>query len=137
LPQNGQHIYDDTYKVCKQGGKCTTNSVYNCLTKNPAPGVSGAPVQDGSTHNVPLLGPVTTTVSPGSQTIVNSTLPGHQLYPGYVVRSVVSDSSGNIGVENTGYVTGQMGGLNSFLAPWVWSYQTVAIMACVASGGGQ
>lgn len=69
---------------------------------------------------------------------MNSTLPQHTLYPGYVIRSVVTDSSGNIGVENTGYGTGQLGWLNSFLAPWVWSWQTTAqISSCIAGGGGQ
>jgi RHS repeat-associated protein len=134
-PQSVQHQYDDAYKVCKQGGNCTAQNVYKCLAENPAPGVSGPPAQNGSVGNVLGLGPVSITVSPSTMTIVNSTLPAHMLYPGYVIRSVVTDSSGNIGVSNSGYGTGQLGALNSALAPWVWSWQTtLQISSCVAGG---
>lgn len=100
--------------------------------------LAGYSAAQHSVGNVLALGPVSITVSPATRTIVNSTLPQHTLYPGYVIRSVVTDSSGNIGVENTGYGTGQLGWLNSFLAPWVWSWQTTAqISSCIAGGGGQ
>jgi RHS repeat-associated protein len=134
-PSTGKtHLYKNAFKVCnKKQKKCTLEAVYKCLAQNPAPGISGAPLGTVEQGSVLILGPVTTTLSPTTNIIVNSTLTSHLLYPGYVIREVVQDNQGNIGVENTGVGTGVMASVNDFLAPAVWSNQTLfQIDLCLA-----
>lgn len=95
------------------------------LRCNPAPGVyPPGPTQTGDVNNVNLgpftIGPITTVVSPNSNTTWNLTMPGHVLHPGWVRRDVVVEG-GATWVVNTGGGDGfNPLNLNEILAPIVW-----------------
>jgi hypothetical protein len=60
-------------------------------------------------------------VFPEALTIVNTTLPGHMLYPGNVFRSIVRDGD-DVYVETRGYGTGRFKKAEEEYGPDFWKY---------------
>lgn len=110
------------------------------VTNNPSPGRDQHPATPGGTPNDATPPPYPTGMSPvmsytqPNGTVVNVTLPGHPLFPGYVERSVSPDDAGNGStVSNTGEGAGIP---QSSLNPWadsinsVWISQSIANQLC-------
>jgi len=67
----------------------------------------------------------------GNPMVVNVTLPGHPLFPGYVARETDRDASGQITVHNYGEGTGALQSAYSPFAGMIndqWQQQTQAII---------
>jgi hypothetical protein len=88
IPVNGPHQYSSKNWVGKISLGHTPEQAFAALSTRAAPFQSG-PSIDGGIVNIPGLGPIQQHVDPDHLTIVNTTLPGHTLYPGNVFRSVV------------------------------------------------
>jgi RHS repeat-associated protein len=90
--------------------KCLENHIKN----NPTPGSSPFAATPGGTNNNatpslienivsnPVKSYLTIDYNTGQQVIVNVTQPGHSLWPGYVARTVTSNSDGSLMMNNFG-----------------------------------
>jgi RHS repeat-associated protein len=129
------HAYNEWVKTAGVDKKCLDDYVRN----NPTPGSPSPATPSGTANNaspswVPSFSqsPVTSYSMNynGSQVVVNVTMPGHPLFPGYVAR--VNDANGTI--NNYGEGTGALqGSFSPFARPInnVWQGLTdAAINAC-------
>lgn len=71
------------------------------------------------------------TDSSGNKVVVNVTMPGHPLFPGYVERGVVTGPGGAITIHNAGEGTGALQGPNSPVRDiidnvWIGQSQNIA-----------
>lgn len=123
----GGQAHSYSWQVYRCMGDCATQTMTE-LTFNPAPGVKlTTPVQTGDVNTVGLggytLGPIMTVVSSETNTIWNLTMPGHELYPGWVKRDVIFDGK-STWVKTTGGGDGPHPWLNDILSPIVWGGTT-------------
>ncbi|MES2322525.1 MAG: RHS repeat-associated core domain-containing protein [Pseudomonadota bacterium] len=129
------HAYNEWVKTAGVDKKCLDDYVRN----NPTPGSPSPATPSGTANNaspswVPSFSPSPVTSYSmnynGSQVVVNVTMPGHPLFPGYVAR--VNDANGTI--NNYGEGTGALqGSFSPFARPInnVWQGLTdAAINAC-------
>lgn len=126
------------HKYNKQinAGNVDANCLRNFLKNNPTPGKPNAATAGGTYNNAspdywyvpddaqsPVNSFVTTDTLYGTPVIVNVTLPGHPLHPGYVARTVVETPEGtiinNFG-EGTGFWQSDLVPLNDTLINNVW-----------------
>jgi len=135
---NNYHSYNEWVNTSGASKKC----LEDYLRAHPTPG-SPSPATPGGTPNnaspnwVPSAfpSPVKTYLESvnGQQVVVNVTLPGHPLFPGYVARDVDSGATNSL-VNNFGEGTGGLQGPNSpFATPInnVWQGLTDdALKAC-------
>lgn len=135
---SGYHYYNEFVMTAGLNKKCIEDYLRNHPTPgSPKPATSNGTENNASPSWVPSFtpSPVTSYVmSPGgSQVVVNVTLPGHPLFPGYVARTI--DDSGTI--NNFGEGTGWLqGSYSPFASPInnVWQGLTDdAINACRCS----
>ena len=122
-----QPSHDYSWKVFRCMGDCSEQTMRELLC-NPAPGVyPSKPTQTGDVNMVSLagyeLGPITTAVSPNSNTTWNLTMPGHLLHPGWVRRDVAVEGGATWMVTTGGGDGFNPLNLNSILAPVVWGGQ--------------
>lgn len=103
----GYHYYNEWVKTAGLDKKCLDDYV----RKHPTPGSPSAATANGTPNNaspnwVPsfMPSPVTSYAmsSNGNQVVVNVTMPGHPLFPGYVVRVNNPDGTMNNFGEGTG-----------------------------------
>ncbi len=132
---SGYHYYNESVQTAGLDKKCIEDYIRNHPTPgSPKPATPKGMANNASPSWVPSFMPSPvmsySMSSGGSQVVVNVTMPGHPLFPGYVARTV--DSSGMI--NNFGEGTG---GLQSSYSPFarpinnVWQGLTDdAINAC-------
>jgi hypothetical protein len=105
-PQGNQHQY-----VVSRVTQCTAGDAFNKL-KAPGMSAPGAPeAQEGFTGQVTLAGNngnnrMSQAVNSATMTLVNTTLEGHQFYPGSVTFQVAPLSGGGSSITVTGTGTG-------------------------------
>jgi hypothetical protein len=97
----------------------TPKQAFESLSRHATP-LQRVTSVDGGIVDIPLLGPVRQHVDPDRLTIVNTTEPGHLLYPGNVFRKIVREGN-DLYVVTEGYGTGMYPGVNERFAPWGWS----------------
>ncbi|WP_152625088.1 hypothetical protein [Xanthomonas albilineans] len=115
------HYYQVKSFICSESQVlCNPENVFTRLRQYPAP-FSGPShiINPCDTTKIPVLGTVVHGVDSSKNTITNTTLPDHRLYPGQVTRSVVEEN-GNIYVETTGTGEGDWAWANSVLADPLW-----------------
>jgi hypothetical protein len=114
---DGYHYYNKW----KNAGNVDKKCLEDYLRSHPTPGSPKAATPQGTPNDAsPTLvspfksSPVVSylTTYNGSPVVVNVTLNGHPLWPGYVARTVVPSPSGNI-VNNFGEGTGWVQGPSS------------------------
>lgn len=135
---NNYHSYNESVNTSGTNKKCLEDYMRNHPTPgSPGPATPGGTANNASPSWVPSLfaSPVLSysTSSNGNPVVVNVTMPGHPLFPGYVARAVQSGSTNNQ-INNYGEGTGRLQGPNSPLSRPinnVWQYLTdEAIQAC-------
>lgn len=124
------HWYEVESEICKTNEFCTKEKVAELNLMHPAPGLlsNNEPVKHGQTslaqlgysHPYDDFGPVVHYISNDGLTVRNQTLKDHQLFPGYVERSVIQRGD-TIFIKTIGEGTGAMGGLNELLARPLWN----------------
>ena len=96
------HDYDYEIPWAGNGGDASAEMIEEAATGNPTPGSSDAPATPEGTWNdvehiaFSLTNPVTSYTMPNPNDperamIVNVTLPGHEVHPGYIVQFVEVD----------------------------------------------
>lgn len=123
------HIYVVTDQVSNNPADAAL--AWEALKQYAAPGQSG-PAYSGKVVSVPALGNVVQQVREGSMTVVNSTMEGHLLYPGFVERSVIVEG-GRIYIQTRGMGTGNFSGQNVVNSPALWGAQDLAISLYIAT----
>ena len=106
-------------------------------TLRGATGMGG--FMDMNVNYSPVLSYLTSDVNTGMPVVLNVTLPGHPLFPGYVARVVQPTAGGSI-VHNYGEGSGWPQSTKDPAAPMingVWDLQTRQIAAGLACGCGQ
>ena len=116
---SGPHQYPVKSWVGSISQGNTSQQAFESLSRHATPFQGGVPSVDGGVMHIPIFGPVRQMVDPDHLTIVNTTLPGHLLYPGNVFRSVVQEGD-NLYVVTQGYGTGVLPGLNETVAVPTW-----------------
>jgi RHS repeat-associated protein len=101
---------------------CSPENAFNQLKEKgmSAPGAPAA--QEDFTPSITLWGdnPISQTVNSNTMTITNTTLPGHEFYPGSVVIQVSPGGGGGSTITITGTGTGPHPGLNQFLGQLIF-----------------
>lgn len=100
---------------------CSPEYVYHSgLKYHPAPGFDGsAPIRHLDVREVPGLGDVRFHVFDDELKIVNATMPGHRLHPGYVERQVIQVDQ-RVYIRTHGVGIGAMSNANVAGMPIVW-----------------
>lgn len=131
------HEYSDVSTGCWSfnGGCGSLAQQYDALKRNAGPGgIASAEVKSGDVSELYIagqkLGYVAHLTDPGTQSLINITLPGmHALDPGFVVRSIVPDGPDGFKIDTKGWGTGNSPAFNSndWAAPLVWGSNAKAI----------
>jgi hypothetical protein len=122
---NNKRFHDGTVYTlacdASQQFGCSADYVFQSGTMyHPAPGFDGsAPVQHFEVREVPGLGDVRFHVFEDELRIVNETMPGHKLHPGYVERQVLQIDQ-RVFIRTRGVGIGPMPNLNEAGMPIVW-----------------
>lgn len=91
------------------------------IWRHPGPGADYPNgVKSGQKSTLPTWGPIVTYVNPNTGTTFNVTLPGHRLYPGFVMRFPLENSANKWQILTVGVGSGWPGFLSSYGAPFVW-----------------
>jgi hypothetical protein len=106
---------------------CTPQQVFSLLREHPTPQDwgqdSGQPVNNCDETDIKLFGnrsdPVIHYVDPSTLSIINVTLPGHRLYPGEAIRSVISEN-GNIYIVTVGTGSSPLSWIFDLYVPYLW-----------------
>ncbi|AXA91170.1 RHS repeat-associated core domain-containing protein [Massilia sp. YMA4] len=104
---SGYHYYNEWVKTAGLDKKCIEDYIRNHPTPgSPKPATSKGTANNASPSWVPSFMPSPvmsySMSSGGSQVVVNVTMPGHPLFPGYVARTVGSSGTINNFGEGTG-----------------------------------
>jgi len=115
------------YSTPANAGSANPAAVQQWVVNNPTPGTTNPATPQGALNDAtPFVGGVspinispvqsftTTNQANGSPVVVNVTLPGHQLFPGIVVRQVDQTSNGTV-INNYGEGTSTWQSPNTFL----------------------
>jgi RHS repeat-associated protein len=115
------------YSTPANAGSANPAAVQQWVVNNPTPGTTNPATPQGALNDAtPFVGSVspinispvqsftTTNQANGSPVVVNVTLPGHQLFPGVVVRQVDQTSNGTV-INNYGEGTSTWQSPNTFL----------------------
>ncbi len=122
----GPHYYPVHTWVGRISDGITPQRAFRSLLGHATPFQRGISV-NGGTVDIPGLGSVRQFVDPDRLTIVNTTEPGHVLYPGNVHRSIVQDGD-DLYVVTHGYGTGIFPRLNKFFAPGAWTNEDLNVL---------
>jgi len=122
----GPHHYSERSWIGSTSQGNTPQQAFDSLSRHATPFQGGVQSVDGGVIDIPMLGRVRQIVDPDRLTIVNTTEPGHQLYPGNVFRSIVQEGD-DLYVLTQGYGTGVLPALNEFAAPRVWRLANLGI----------
>ena len=117
------HEYDVENRICSAPSRgvnnCTLENVFEGLRHFPAPGYDGVlAVENNQEKTLPFFGPVHHSVSANS--VINTTLEGHLLFPGFVERAVEQRGDA-IFVTTHGEGTGRLPLLNIWFSDPLWS----------------
>ncbi len=99
--------------ACPADWGCTAADLSEPYARSSVPGVGSTTPQSGGTYDVsdPIFGqrggPVRTEISPDGMTITNTTLPGHELFDGQVIRRLRQAPDGSWYVTTTGFGNNQ------------------------------
>lgn len=114
------HHYFTSNSCSKNETWCNYETAVQGLLRYPAPGASGEPIQDEQAGFATPVGYVTHEVYDDGARIYNITQEDkHILDPG-IVKRWVSDSQNDVTINTFGEGTGNMGGLNNWLADPLW-----------------
>ncbi|MFZ3217753.1 MAG: RHS repeat-associated core domain-containing protein, partial [Candidatus Acidiferrales bacterium] len=115
------------YSTPANAGSANPAAVQQWVANNPTPGTTNPATPQGALNDAtpfvggvspinigPVLSYTTTNQANGSPVVVNVTLPGHQLFPGIVVRQVDQTSNGTV-INNYGEGTSTWQSPNTFL----------------------
>jgi RHS repeat-associated protein len=115
------------YSTPANAGSANPAAVQQWVVNNPTPGTTNAATPQGALNDAtpfvggvspinisPVLSYTTTNQANGSPVVVNVTLPGHQLFPGIVVRQVDQTTNGTV-INNYGEGTSTWQSPNTFL----------------------
>jgi hypothetical protein len=148
---NSNSSFHHTYDIKVPLNGANKDCVMNGMINNPTPGSPSPATPQGTVNNATPTGaqnlfndldyvssfgsdsggynnsPVKSYVMNlnGSQVVVNVTLPGHPLFPGYVVRSIQGSNVSNYG-EGNGWLQGSWSPLAGSING-VWNGQTTGI----------
>jgi len=129
--ENGPHYYGPPAARTRLGNVkqgVTPERAFDVLRDYAAPNQLRRVMNSGDVSDARLtvagipvwsLGNIEHHVFPEALTIVNTTLPGHMLYPGNVFRSIVRDGD-DVYVETRGYGTGPLKDLTERAGPGFW-----------------
>ena len=97
---SGYHSYNESANTSGTNMKCLEDYIRNHPTPgSPSPATPQGTGNDATPDYLSLLGPSPVlsylTTSNGTQVVVNVTMPGHPLFPGYVARTVQSGPNNN------------------------------------------
>jgi RHS repeat-associated protein len=137
------HHYDKQVSGSK---RCS--DLMSAIINNPTPGGSNSPATLHGTLNnatppnfwAQIPSPVMSylaTDSNGNPVVINVTEPNHPLWPGYVVRTITSNSNGGIMVHNYGEGLGVLqsfGPLSDYFINDAWIGQTQGLMNSCGCG---
>ena len=107
---------------------CSTTQQFGCsasyvfsqgLDRYPAPFLSGDYVANNQILSLAVFGPVRFQVYANDMEIINETMPGHLLAPGYVDRQV-TQAGDNVYIQTFGEGTGELSDMNSAAASLMW-----------------
>ena len=115
---SGPHTYFNKTWVGRVTDGIGPRQAFASLSRHATPFQSVTSV-DGGTVKIPMAGPVRQFVDPDRLTIVNTTEPGHVLYPGNVHRSIVQEGD-DLYIVTHGYGTGILPWVNEHTAPSLW-----------------
>lgn len=101
----GPHHYRTEYWVGSISQGNSPQQAFQSLKRHVIPFQRSQESVNGEIMDVPGLGPIRQFVDPDRLTIVNTTLPGHELHPGNVHRSIVQKGK-DLYVVTEGYGTG-------------------------------
>jgi hypothetical protein len=110
---------DHRYKTDTVVEGFSVDKVYKMLLQHAAPGQEGSSFT-GKIVSVPVLGQIVQTVNPFNHSVTNTTMPGHMLHPGNVVRSVVMDEDGRVHIRTVGTGTGSGATVNEWASWPLW-----------------
>jgi hypothetical protein len=102
---SGPHFYSNESWVGSIAQGNTAREAFDRLSEHATPFQGGVPSVNGGVIDIPHMGSVRQLVDPDRLTIVNTTEPGHLLYPGNVFRSIVQRGD-DLYVVTNGYGTG-------------------------------
>ncbi len=97
---SGYHSYNESANTSGTNKKCLEDYIRNHPTPgSPSPVIPQGTGNDATPDYLSLFGPSPVlsylTTSNGTQVVVNVTMPGHPLFPGYVARTVQSGQYNN------------------------------------------
>lgn len=115
---SGPHQYSVKTWIGRASDGITPQQAFESLSRHATP-FQSKPSVDGGTAEIPGLGAVRQLVDPDRLTIVNTTEPGHELYPGNVHRSIVQEGD-DLYVVTHGYGTGKYPTVNEIGSGPVW-----------------
>jgi RHS repeat-associated protein len=131
----GYHSYNELAYFAGVDRACLENYIRN----HPTPGAPNGPATPSGTPNDASPPPIDRLQSSmvrsyamtvgGSQVVVNVTMPGHPLFPGYVARTVSQGRINNIG-EGTGWMQGRYSPFREAINGAWQDQNDAAIAAC-------
>jgi hypothetical protein len=140
------HSYYLSSKLTGRTDSWAVEKAWDLLLKNAAPEsiaysldpfaniMSRNRVNELSTTNIAGVGPVFHIINPELGLIVNVTLPGHELHPGYVIRRLrlytdtQRPSMTGLFIESIGQGTGDYRLANDIFEPYIWRRSADQIM---------
>lgn len=135
---DGNRSLDNIFDFPPSLNPTSLNNAFTALRHKHAPSFEniqqGAAVKNHEITDIPFLGPAKTLVFHDQRMIVNITIPGHELYPGVVVR-FIEERNGQIYVVTEAYGTGKVGGLNTAAAEAAWGATDHDIQALLVKYG--
>ena len=115
---SGPHFYPIKTWIGSVAQGNTLRQAYEALLRHATPFQHETSV-DGGEIDIPVVGRVRQLVDPDRLTVVNTTLPGHRLYPGNVHRSIAQEGD-DFYVVTHGYGTGVLPWVNEKSADIGW-----------------
>src|SRR5882757_903172 len=115
---SGPHFYSNKTWIGRMSDGITPRQAFESLSRHATLGQDRASVNGGA-MDIPIWGPVRQIVDPDRLMIINTTQPGHELYPGNVHRSIVQEGD-DLYVMTHGYGMGKFPLANKIVAPLLW-----------------
>jgi hypothetical protein len=116
---SGPHYYRTERWVGSAGQGEGPRSAFEALKRHAIPLQGDQGSAEGDVKQVRGFGPIRQHVDDDHMTVVNTTMPGHLLHPGNVIRSVVQRGD-DLYVVTEGYGTGALPSLNEG-GRFIWS----------------
>lgn len=119
---NPSQLWSHNYSVLSDQKFPDRQHAVEEVWRHPGPGTDyPGGVHSGQVSVLPTFGPIVTYINPNSGTTFNLTLPGHRLYPGFVMRFPVENSANSWQIVTVGRGSGWPGALSGLGAEYVWN----------------